>query len=78
VRMAEIFGHSTERLRAVPVDSAVLGAPRPKDMSLRSDRVERLLGRSMPSLTAGLARLRDLRASGWPQALQAAIDAARG
>lgn len=76
VRAAAVFGLSTDRVRAVSLDSVVLRAPRPRDMSLSCARAEALLGRPMPRLLEGLGRLRDLRAAGWPHTLQAVMDAA--
>src|SRR5437762_55408 len=74
VRAAEVFGLSADQVRAVPVDSVVLRAPRPRDMSLACRRAEGILGKPMPALREGLLRLRALRERGWPGVLQAAID----
>jgi dTDP-4-dehydrorhamnose reductase len=78
VRAAEVFGLSADRVRAVPADSVMLRAPRPRDMSLACGRAETILGRPMPSLRDGLLRLRALRGQGWPRVLQAAVDAGKG
>jgi hypothetical protein len=61
----------------VSVDSVALRAPRPRDMSLSSQRAAELLGRPMPGARAGLVRLRDLRDAGWPRMLEAALEAGR-
>jgi len=74
VRAAEVFGLSADQVRAVPVDSVVLRAPRPRDMSLACRRAEGILGKPMPALREGLLRLRALGERGWPRVLQAAID----
>ena len=78
VRAAEVFGLSADRVRAVPADSVMLRAPRPRDMSLACGRAETILGRPMPSLRDGLLRLRALRGQGWSRVLQAAVDAGKG
>jgi dTDP-4-dehydrorhamnose reductase len=74
---AEVFGLPSGSLRAVSVDSVALRAPRPRDMSLSSQRAAELLGRPMPGARAGLVRLRDLRDAGWPRMLEAALEAGR-
>ena len=74
---AEVFGLGADCVRAVPADSVVLRAPRPRDMSLACRRAEGILGRPMPSLREGLLRLRALRERRWPGLLQAAVDAGR-
>lgn len=75
VQVAHVFGHSPATIRPITVEDAALRAPRPRDMSLKSAKVERVLGRSMPPARAGLERLRELGRDGWPLRLQQAIDA---
>lgn len=71
-RMAGVFEVRRPRIRQVSVDDAALGAPRPKDMSLRTDKVARELDRHMPAVQEGLQRLQDLEARSWPAAVAAA------
>lgn len=72
-RLAEIFEVGNPRIRPASVQEASLQARRPKDMSLRTDKVARLLERRMPTAGEGLARLRRLGETGWPEAVAAAV-----
>jgi dTDP-4-dehydrorhamnose reductase len=73
IRTARWFGYSTEQIHPISVEHFPFVAPRPRDMSLATGRVSALLGRQMPNTDAGLARLRHLRDTGWPAALDRAI-----
>jgi dTDP-4-dehydrorhamnose reductase len=55
--LAAEAGLSTEAVKAGSIELAALLAPRPRDMSLRSDRLEGLTGYPEPSLREGLQRL---------------------
>lgn len=70
---ARVFGYPTELIRPISVDDFPFRARRPKDMSLRSRRAEDLLEAGMPTVRAGLERLRGLHHAGWHQALEGAI-----
>lgn len=74
LQMVRVFGCSTARIRPISVEAAALRARRPKDMSLSSAKAEATLGRRMPTASAGLQRVKELRASGWPVLLQHAVD----
>jgi dTDP-4-dehydrorhamnose reductase len=75
IRTARRFGYATDQIRPISVEDFPFVAPRPRDMSLATERVSTLLGRPMPDIDAGLARLRHLRDTGWPSALERAIQA---
>ncbi|MBI3954325.1 MAG: SDR family oxidoreductase [Chloroflexi bacterium] len=76
LKLAETFGYPSGRIRPSSVDEFPFKAQRPKDMSLRTDAVTRLLGRQMPLVSEGLARLRRLGEAGWPTAVGAALQGA--
>ena len=76
LRLARTFGFSEDQILAVETSTVSLNAVRPRDMSLSSLRAEELLGSPMPSVDAGLARLQQLGAGGWPQKLARAVVAA--
>lgn len=71
--VAEVF--EIDDLRVVPtmLERSGLTAPRPKDMSLSTERVARELGRRMPAARDGLRRLRALEIRGWPAAMAEAV-----
>ena len=73
IRTARRFGYATDQICPISVEDFSFVAPRPQDMSLATGRVSILLGRLMPDLDAGLARLCHLRDAGWPAALESAI-----
>lgn len=72
-RLAEVFDVAHPRIRPASVEEAPLRARRPKDMSLRTDKVARLLGRRMPAVGEGLAGLRRLEGAGWPNTIADAV-----
>jgi dTDP-4-dehydrorhamnose reductase len=75
VRTARYFGYSPEQIRPISVDAFPFAAPRPRDMSLSTDRVSTILGRRMPDLDASLKRLAQLKNESWPAAIGRAIQA---
>ena len=77
IRLAGIFGFGHPPIRPASVEEAPLRARRPKDMSLRTDKIARLLQRRMPMVGEGLARLQWLGKTGWPEAVVAAVQATR-
>lgn len=77
VRAADVFTLSPRAVRAVTADTVTLRAARPRDMSLSCRRAEAALGRALPTVREGLARLKALREAGWPATLEAAIAAGR-
>ncbi len=74
-RVAEVFGIPNPRIQPISVEDVSLRAVRPKDMSLRTDTVARFLGRQMPMVSEGLARLRRLEETGWYDAVTAVLGA---
>jgi dTDP-4-dehydrorhamnose reductase len=72
-RVANRFGYSTETIRPISVENFPFAAPRPRDMSLATERVSALLGRPMPGVDAALSRLKELQESGLPSALEDAV-----
>lgn len=69
VRLAREFGYAVPGLRPVSISDASLRASRPRDMSLGTDKVSRVLGRSMPSVADSLSQLKALAGAGWPKRL---------
>ncbi len=74
-RIAEVFSIPDPRIQPISVEEMSLRAVRPKDMSLRTDKVARFLGRQMPMVSEGLARLRWLEETGWYGAVTAVLAA---
>ncbi len=74
-RIAEVFDILDPQIQPISVEEMSLGAVRPKDMSLRTDKVARFLGRQMPMVSEGLARLRWLGETGWDNAVAAVLAA---
>jgi dTDP-4-dehydrorhamnose reductase len=75
LRTARLFDYDPGQIRPTSVEEFPFAAPRPRDMSLSTDRVASFLGRSMPDLSAGLRRLRRLKEESWPAAIERAIQA---
>jgi len=59
--MAKVGNLSTQHIRRGQLDEAGLRAPRPKDMSLSSDRFHRLTGLPVPDVLSGIQRFLDDR-----------------
>lgn len=77
-RVARVFGYAEHGIRPIGVDEAGLKAPRPKDMSLSSEKVVGFLGRKMPGVEEGLVRMKTLRERGWPRAMELAARSGAG
>jgi dTDP-4-dehydrorhamnose reductase len=75
VRVARCFGYNPEEIRPISVEEFPFAAPRPRDMSLSTERASKLLGRPMPGLDASLKGLRQLKEKSWPAAMERAIQA---
>src|SRR4029079_19339937 len=73
VRTARYFGYNPEQIRPISVEDFPFAAPRPRDMSLSTDRVSAILGRRMAGLDASLKRLRQLKDESWPPSIERAI-----
>ncbi len=76
--VAEAFGLDASRIAPVSVDSFPFKAARPRDMSLDCSKAGAVLGRNMPSVADGLARLADLEKAGYPRLLDAAFEVSTG
>ncbi len=62
LRIAEVFGLNNGLIRPVAAaDSADLKASRPKNTSLRTDKISAALSRMMPDVESGLQRFKALR-----------------
>lgn len=57
IRYAERFKFPVSLIESASVDSVALKAKRPKDMSLSTEKLSRLLGRPLPGVDAGLSTL---------------------
>jgi dTDP-4-dehydrorhamnose reductase len=71
-QLGEVFGFDLELVKPVSVDGSNLRAPRPKNTSLRAEKISHALGRVMPDVQAGLRRFKQLRDSGFVAQLTAA------
>lgn len=69
-QVAVTFGFDPARVRAIRLAEAKLRAARPLDVSLNTDKVSRMLGRSMPGVDEGLKRFRALREGGYADQLK--------
>jgi dTDP-4-dehydrorhamnose reductase len=67
--LARMFRLPVDLVRSSTVQDAELAAPRPRNMSLTSDKLSRYVRTGPPAVTDGLARLRDLERTGWPRAI---------
>ena len=68
--LAETFGMRTDRVEKSLVECAGLHAPRPRNTALDSTRAASRLGRALPTVRAGLARMRALREQGYRKLLK--------
>ena len=69
LKVAEMFGHSTGRIRATSVEEIAFKARRPKDMSLSSLKLEEHLHIRVPGVADSLRRVRRLGENGWSRTL---------
>jgi len=69
-RLAATFGFDPGRVVPTRVAASALKAPRPRNMSLRTGKIERALGQSMPDVQSGLETFRQLRESGYERRLK--------
>jgi len=68
MRLEKLFGRSPGAVLEPVSVSLIEGlAHRPLDMSLNTQKVARLLGKPMPTVEAGLKRLKELELQGWPE-----------
>lgn len=73
VKIAQAFEMSTDLIEPTVSEQANLQAARPKDLSLRVEKIERDLGTTMPSLELGVATFRRLEWEGYREKLQELI-----
>jgi len=69
--LAEVFGLNTQLVQAVSVSGYPFIAPRPRNTSLLTSKVSRVVGRPMPDVRSGLRCFRTLRANGYLTELEA-------
>ena len=70
VMIAQIFELDTDLIEPTESESAGLRAARPKDLSLRVEKIERELSIPMPDVGEGVASLRRLEQEGYRERLQ--------
>jgi dTDP-4-dehydrorhamnose reductase len=71
VKLAEIFDLDGSLVQSAVLEDVPFKAPRPKNLSLRTDKISRALGIRMPDVDEGLQRFRLLRDSGFVKQLKA-------
>jgi dTDP-4-dehydrorhamnose reductase len=70
LRVAKLFGADYSLVRRASVDTAALGAPRPKNVTLKVERLACALGRRIPTVDDGLNRFKNLRDDGFVSCLK--------
>lgn len=70
LRIADLFRLDANLVHKVDSATVANRAPRPKDCSLNTDRICKLLGRPMPSIQDGLHQFRVLRENGFSEKLK--------
>ncbi len=70
VNLAGIFNLDSNLVQPAGLRDVALKAPRPKNISLRTDKISRALGFPMPALDAGLRHFKYLRDSGFTRQLK--------
>lgn len=63
-KVAEVFGYSGDLINSVSIETANLNAPRPKNMSMDSTRIEKALGVKLPSVHDGIKALHSALSEG--------------
>lgn len=63
--IADVFGQDRRLVQPVSVKESSLKAPRPGEVSLRTNKISWILGRTMPDLISGLQRFKALRDLGF-------------
>ncbi len=69
-RLARTFGQDENLIHSASLQASTLRAPRPRDSSLNTDGICRLLGRRMPTVDEGLQHFKALRHSGFVATLK--------
>ncbi|MCG2728030.1 MAG: sugar nucleotide-binding protein [Candidatus Methanoperedenaceae archaeon] len=70
LRLAEIFGFQNALVRLASIEDSLLKAPRPKNTSLKTEKVSQELGRMMPDLNSGIRHFNRLLVSGFAARLK--------
>lgn len=70
-RLAEVFGLDTGLIAPARLEDGGFAARRAHNVSMRVEKIERALGRAMPSLDEGLCRFKALRDAGYVDRLKA-------
>lgn len=73
LKLAEVFGHPRDTIRAINVKDFPFRARRPGDMSLSSKKTEQYLGFQMPVVKDGLNRLRRLEEAGYRETVRQVV-----
>ncbi|MDQ5846633.1 MAG: dTDP-4-dehydrorhamnose reductase [Acidobacteriota bacterium] len=63
LNLATVFGMDRQLVKATSIADSSLKAPRPRNTSLSTVKVERTLGKAMPDLLSGLKHFKALRGS---------------
>ncbi len=71
VALAQTFGYDPALIRPATVDDAGLAAPRPRRLTLRSDKLAQALGRPLPDWRAGLQAWHRQFTTGYTEDLRA-------
>jgi dTDP-4-dehydrorhamnose reductase len=71
VKLANVFNLDANLVQSAVLGDVALKAPRPKNLSLRTDKISRSLGIRMPDVDEGLRRFKLLRDSGFVKQLKA-------
>jgi dTDP-4-dehydrorhamnose reductase len=74
--LAQTFGYGTANISQALASENQTNVPRPDDLSLDYEKLEILLGKPVPAVADGLARLRSLEEAGWPEKLRNAVGGA--
>ena len=73
LKVAKVFGYPEAQVSPISVEQFPFTAQRPKDMSLKSKKVEDLLQCPMPTVNENLEELLDLRRLSWQEELERAL-----
>ena len=76
-RMALTFGFDPARVVPARLSEARLSAPRPRNTSLKTEKICAVLGRLMPDVDSGLRRFAQLQAAGYMERLKSPLAEAR-
>lgn len=72
IALAEIFGLNKRLIRPESINSSQLNAPRPKNVSLNTQKISEALNMKMPDVESGLKQFQYLRSSGFVNKLKEA------